>query len=491
MPGAGHGEPEGGPATKPTSRSAAKPQGGPRPQGEGAGRSKARSPKRRGRGAATALDALAKVCGDVRPGEPEEGVLGVVPGIVAAPASVDEAAEVMRTAAEKGLAVVPRGAETRLDWGTPPERCDLLLDTSRLDAVVEHAAGDLVATVQAGLGTDRLAEVLAEKGQRLALDAPIPGSTVGGTIATAAAGPLRLLYGSPRDLVIGLTVVRADGRVARSGGKVVKNVAGYDLGRLFSGSYGTLGLIVEATFRLHPVPAARAYVTRTFPQAAGAADAGEAVREAVREVLHSPTAPSAVEVVTGTGDTRIGAATGTGGAGEAADADGAEDRAGGITVGVLLEGVDAGVTARTAQVTAILGADATVSQEPPAWWGAYPDGTTLVEVTAPLSALPGLLAVVAETAPGAALTWSGDGRGHVGLPSGTSVDQAGRVLERLRGLLTGPPHRGGAVVRYAPESLRAELDLWGPVPALSLMRRVKDQFDPEHRLSPGRFVGGL
>jgi glycolate oxidase FAD binding subunit len=442
-------------------------RGGTRTGGRGEARAGAHggAERARGRGArkdgrAAALDALAKVCDDVRPGEPEEGVLGVVPGVVAAPATVAEAAEVMRAAAGKGLAVVPRGAETRLDWGTPPERCDLLLDTSRLDAVVEHAAGDLVATVQAGLGTDRLAEVLAEKGQRLALDFPLPGSSVGGTIATAAAGPLRLLYGSPRDLVIGLTVVRADGRVARSGGKVVKNVAGYDLGRLFSGSYGTLGLIVEATFRLHPVPVARAYITRTVTDA-------EDAREAVQAVLHSPSAPSALEVAAGG---QLG---------------------GNVVVGVLLEGVEAGVTARTAQITALLGSDAEVGEEPPEWWGAYPDGTTLIDVTAPPSALPGLLAAVEETGPGASLTWSADGRGHVGLPSETTPGKAGDALERLRSLLAGAPHRGGAVVRYAPEAVRAELDLWGPVPALALMRRVKDQFDPEHRLSPGRFVGGL
>lgn len=409
-------------------------------------------------GGAGALDALAKVCGDVRPGEPAEGVLGVVPDVVAAPATVDEAAAVMRTAAERGLAVVPRGAETRLDWGTPPERCELLVDTARLDRVIEHAAGDLVVTAQAGLGTDRLATVLAERGQRLALDAPPPGSTVGGTIggtiATAAAGPLRLLYGTPRDLVIGLTVVRADGRVARSGGKVVKNVAGYDLGRLFSGSFGTLGLIVEATFRLHPVPAARAFIT---------CDPADAVRayEAVQVVLHSPAVPSAVEVAASSA---------------------------GITLGVLLEGVPEGVATRTAQVCDLLGTGARVSQDPPEWWGAYPDGTTLIDVTAPPTALPDLLQELSE---GVSLTWSADGHGHVGLAEEASP---AKTLTRLREVLSASPRggaRGGAVVRYAPEAVRDEVDIWGPVPAFSLMRRVKEQFDPDHRLSPGRFVGGL
>ncbi|WP_030175871.1 FAD-binding oxidoreductase [Spirillospora albida] len=396
---------------------------------------------------AKALDALAAVCGDVRPGEPEEGVLGVEPALVAAPSSVDEAAGVMRVAAALGLAVVPRGGETRLDWGAPPARCDLLVDTRRLDALLEHTSGDLVVSAQAGMPMERLAEVLAERGQRLALDVPLPGSTVGGTIATAAAGPLRTLYGTPRNLVIGLTIVRADGQVARSGGKVVKNVAGYDLGRLFCGSFGTLGLIVEATFRLHPVPAARAWVTRDV-------DGPKQAYEAVQAVLHSPVAASAVEYI---------------GPGK---------------VAVLLEGVPDGLSLRARTTAGLLGGDAEIGGDPPAGWGRYPDGTTLIDVTAPPTALPDLLATA-----GTAVTWNGDGHGHVGLPAGSPPDVAVRLLGALRDVLGA--HRGGAVVRYAPEDVREAVDAWGPVPALALMRRVKDQFDPDHRLSPGRFVGGI
>jgi FAD/FMN-containing dehydrogenase len=395
------------------------------------------------------LDALAKVCGDVRPGEPAEGVLGVEPARVAAPESAAEAAEVMRVAAERGLAVVPRGAETRLDWGTPPERCDLLVDTHRLDRLVEHTAGDLVAKAEAGLPVERLAERLAERGQRLALDVPLPGSTVGGTIATAAAGPLRSLYGTPRNLVIGLTIVRADGQVARSGGKVVKNVAGYDLGRLFCGSYGTLGLIVEATFRLHPIPAATAFVTC-------AVDGPEDAHDAVQSVLHSPVAPSAVEYI-GPG-----------------------------TVAILLEGVPDGVAARARQSAELLGEKAGISDAAPDGWGLYPEGTTLIDIAAPPSSLRDVLTTIGS---GVAATWSGSGHGHVGLPPDLSPDEVADVLGRLREVLTR--HRGHAVVRYAPEEVRGEIDLWGPVPAFTLMRRVKDQFDPDHRLSPGRFVGGI
>ncbi|TDC51837.1 FAD-binding oxidoreductase [Actinomadura sp. KC345] len=396
-----------------------------------------------------ALDALAKVCGDVRRGEPAEGVLGVEPALVAAPKNLAEVADVMRVAAEKGLAIVPRGAETRLDWGTPPERCDLLVDTHRMDGLLEHAAGDLVAKAEAGLPMERLNERLAERGQRLALDRPLPGSTVGGTIATGAAGPLRSLYGTPRNLVIGLTIVRADGQVARSGGKVVKNVAGYDLGRLFSGSYGTLGLIVDATFRLHPVPAATAYVTC-------AVSGPEDTHDAVQSILHSPVAPSAVEYI----------APGT--------------------VSVLLEGVPDGVAARAQRTAGLLGEKAAVSETAPDGWGRYPDGTTLIDISAPPPALRELLTMVG---PEVALTWSGVGHGHVGLPAGSSPGTVAGILSRLRDVLAR--HRGGAVVRYAPEEVRGGIDVWGPVPALALMRRVKDQFDPDHRLSPGRFVGGI
>jgi glycolate oxidase FAD binding subunit len=323
------------------------------------------------------------------------------------------------------------------------------VDTYRLDCLVELAAGDLVAKVEAGLSMERLGELLAERGQRLALDVPLPGSTVGGTIATGAAGPLRSLYGTPRNLVIGLTIVRADGQVARSGGKVVKNVAGYDLGRLFCGSYGTLGLIVDATFRLHPVPTAAAYAVCGVT---GAEDA----HDAVQSVLHSTVAPSAVEYI-GPG-----------------------------SVAVLLEGVPDGVAARARQTVELLGENAEIAESAPDGWGLYPDGTTLVEVTAPPPALRDLLG---ELGPDAAVTWSGSGHGHVGLPAGLPPDDVADVVGRLRDVLGR--HRGGAVVRYAPEDVRREIDLWGPVPALSMMRRVKDQFDPDHRLSPGRFVGGI
>ncbi|WP_345362148.1 FAD-binding oxidoreductase [Actinoallomurus liliacearum] len=393
----------------------------------------------------TALDDLAKAC-EVRPGEAGDAVQGLTPSYVAAPATVAEAADLMRAAAGHGLTVVPRGAGTKTHWGAPPDGCDLLVDTRRLGRIVEHAAGDLVVKTEAGLALDDLRAVLAGAGQQLALDPLPPGGTVGGILATGSAGPRRLLYGSARDLLIGITVVRADGVVAHAGGKVVKNVAGYDLGKLFTGSYGTLGLIVEAAFRLHPVPRAAAYVSATAADAAQALDMAQAL-------LHSALVPAAIEV----------------------------DGPGPITVAALFEGVPDGVPPRAEAARSLIGGR--VGEGPPGWWGRLPDGEVLVEVRALPTALADLLTEL-EGLPtgleGAARIRGSAGRGvwHVALPA----DGADDALRRLR-------RHGTAVALTAPAGVR--LDRWGPIPALPLMRRVKDQFDPEHRLAPGRFAGGI
>src|ERR1700730_3505636 len=235
-------------------------------------------------------DGLSSTCRSLSEGSASDAVAGMVPSFVASPSSTSEAASLMRAAASAELAVVPRGAGTGLAWGAPPGRCDLVVDLRAMDQVIEHAAGDLVARVQAGATTGHLAAVLAAAGQELPRDVPAD-ATVGGVVATGTAGPRRFRYGAPRDLLIGLTVVRADGVGSHSGGKVVKNVVGYDLGKLFSGSQGTLGLITEATFRLHPWPAAMAWVTGEFGPAERAG-----VCSAVASAAGSALAPSAVEL---------------------------------------------------------------------------------------------------------------------------------------------------------------------------------------------------
>ena len=461
------------------------------------------------------LAALATACPATRPAQPGDAVAGVMPRFAASPATIAEASDLLRAAAAHDLAVVPRGGSSKLGWGAPPRRCDLVVDTRAMDQVLEHAAGDLVVRVQAGVSLAQLGEVLAGAGQQLALDPPPysapptagsaaasgwQGATVGGVLATGAAGPRRLRYGTPRDLLIGITVIRADGTVAHAGGKVVKNVAGYDLGKLFTGSFGTLGLIVEAVFRLHPRPASAAYVTVDC-------DGPDEAYYAVAAAAGSELAPSAVEL----------------------DRPARDQPA---RVAVLLEGDPDGTAERTGLMAALLGKGAATHPDAPSWWGwpangrsgngqsadGQPDGAadageagTLVRIGFWAAGLPQILRAVDAAALGAGLDPAIGGSAAAGViyaAVGPDADPAAvaAFVSGLREALArgdgdarpasapvpdGPPVLASAVVVHAPPKARDLMDLWGPVPSLSLMCAVKDQFDPGHRMAPGRFAGGI
>src|ERR671911_528730 len=197
---------------------------------------------------------LQKIVGEehVRQAFDADAVDGVEPSLVVEPATIEETSEVMKLASREGLAVSPRGGGTKTGLGNPPRQVDLILSTARMDEIIEHVPGDQIVRAQAGLKLQDLQESLAESDQLLGIDPPEEGGTVGGIVAANASGPRRLRYGTVRDLIIGIKVVLADGTVAKAGGKVVKNVAGYDLSKLFTGSLGTLGVIAECNFRLHP-----------------------------------------------------------------------------------------------------------------------------------------------------------------------------------------------------------------------------------------------
>jgi glycolate oxidase FAD binding subunit len=195
----------------------------------------------------------------VRAAVADDAVGGVIPSLVISPADEGEVASVLSSASARGLAVVVRGGGTKIAWGSPPQRCDVVLSTARIEGIVDHEPADLVCVVRAGTTLSSLQATLAAAPgfrQRLMLDPPQDaGATVGGVVATAASGPLRTRFGTPRDLVIGASFVLSDGTVGRSGGKVVKNVAGFDVAKLLVGSLGTLAVITEVAFRLHPLPA--------------------------------------------------------------------------------------------------------------------------------------------------------------------------------------------------------------------------------------------
>ncbi len=204
---------------------------------------------------------------NVRPALPADVVDGLMPRYVVEPASAAEVASVLALANGASLSVIPRGGGTKMDWGNTPRSADLILSLRRMDRVIEHAAGvRRAATVQAGCTVAEFGRALAQRGQRLAVDPLWPArATIGGILAANDSGALRGTFGPLRDQLIGIQVVLADGTVARSGGKVVKNVAGYDLPKLFIGSGGTLGVITEATFRLYPVTHAARTVRFAVP----------------------------------------------------------------------------------------------------------------------------------------------------------------------------------------------------------------------------------
>lgn len=432
-------------------------------------------------------DTLGRDGGQVTDAGPSDAVDGVRATVVARPRSADGVAAVLREATAQGLVTVARGAGTALDWGSPPERVDLILDTTGLDRLVEHGAGDLVVVAEAGLPVAELSETVRTAAQELVVDLPperlAGASTVGGALSTGASGPRRLQRGGIRDLVLGATVVLADGTAASSGGKVVKNVAGYDLAKLLTGAYGTLGIVVRAAFRLHPVRPDRAFVVAIGPLSDVAARA--------RAVVASQLAPAAVEI-----DRPAGS--------EVAE------------VAVLLEGTGAAVGQRAAAAAELLGGQ--VRAEPPGWWAALPGsgsssgpvggGTTgergssgandtsatetYAKATATLTGVAGLLvaARVAEQRYGVGVALRGTVAGVLhtvvtGTPGATAA-----AVGHLRGAAS-TPREGTVTVLRAPREVRAVLDVWGPVGGLDLMRAVKRQLDPGRSLAPGRFVGGI
>jgi len=404
-----------------------------------------------------------------RPATEADAILGVRPGVVHEPASVEEAIEVVRAAhdGKKSLAFV--GGGTDLELGAPPERLDAVVRTAGLARVIEHAPSDQIVVAEAGLTLGRLQERLASHGQRLSLDPPLAArATLGGIVAANAFGPRRARFGSARDLIIGVSLVRADGTLARSGGKVVKNVAGFDLPKLAVGSLGTLGLIATVTFRLHPLPEASATLRLSSQSARQVRRLVAAMREAQLE----PTAVAAVW---------RGAA--------------------GFDVAVRFEGFGAGVAQQVERFKTLAGfresGEALDAAAEAAFWQSHDAPRASSPLVGKLAAPPASIETVAEASlpplldaleKPAFLWYPTLGLGFVsGTPA--SPDAAAAAVGAARATL---PAGGTLVLTSAPSEMRARVDVWGPPPAaLDLMRSVKERFDPGRRLAPGRFVGGI
>jgi len=357
------------------------------------------------------------------------------------PSSLAEAREALLDTAGP-LAIA--GAGTAADWAGRLGPVESVLETTGLTGIVTHNPGDMTVAVRAGTPLRELQAELAPHGQHVSLDAAriADGATVGGLVATGDAGPSALVHGTLRDLVIGTTIVLSDGSVARSGGHVIKNVAGFDLAKLLHGSHGTLGLLTEVVLRLHPVPTA----VGTVVVECGLAEATRLAREVVSSQLE----PTAVEWVSGPG-----------------------------VAGRLLVRIDSteeAVAARLDRLVALVGGTADQQHPSPGWaeHARLTRGTQAVlRIGAKPSLLPGLLERLAASSVTAGL---GTGVATLSLP-GHAVAEAHAVVHAVGGT---------SVLRSRPADLDAPA--WGPPPsALTVLKAVKRQLDPGARLGPGRF----
>jgi glycolate oxidase FAD binding subunit len=351
-----------------------------------------------------------------------------------APASYEDAARLLGECAQAGASVRVRGGGTKLGWG-PPAHPDVELSTASLDQIVEHNAGDLTAILQAGVRVADAQATFAEAGQMLALDPPLGAATIGGLVAAGDSGPLRHRYGAPRDLVLGVRVALSDGSLAHAGGKVIKNVAGYDLAKLFSGSFGTLGAIVEVAVRLHP---------RRPTASAGATfeDAGE-LAEAARRLTHAQHEAWAIDVAW------------RGGQG-----------------GVLARYAGDEARAQASAAAAEIGGSV-IEDDAYAWddQRAGQRGDLVVRVSTVQSRLADVFRA-AEHHGGFVVGRAALGLLWIRLP----LDAGADGVQSLRRALAP----SACVLLDAPEEVRAEADPWAlkDGPELELMRRVKQRFDP-------------
>jgi glycolate oxidase FAD binding subunit len=414
-------------------------------------------------------DAVRAIVGTehIRPANADDAVAGIQPQFVVEPGTEQELAAVLKLANDAGLAVLPRGGGTKLAWGNPPQRADIVLTTARLNAILEHAWSDLTVTVEAGCTIKQLHETLAEHGQRLALDALWPSrATVGGILSANDSGALRLRFGSLRDLVIGITLALPDGTLAKSGGKVVKNVAGYDLPKLVTGALGTLGVVTRATFRLHPLPKE----SRTI--SCLARDPQEAERH-ILAIQNSKLAHSALQV-------RF--------------VESMQPQ-----IDVLFEATQAGLTAQVEQLKAILAPSATVDSGPAVWnarqelFSAAKDNESGAAI-AKISILPAQIAEAFEKLRSVAANQircnaviQATGIGSVYLEARPAA-----LADALKTLRSKFEAMGGSLmIAHRPAAILS-IDAWGdPGDALPLMRAIKQQFDPKSTLNPGRFVGSV
>ena len=401
----------------------------------------------------------------VRPATPADAVAGVQPQLILEPANELQLASVLCQANDANLAVIPRGGGTKLAWGNPPLRADVILSVVGLNKIIEHAWADLTVSVEAGVTIRELQSTLARHNQRLAIDVLWPQSaTVGGILSTNDSGVLRLRFGALRDLVIGATIALPDGTLASSGGKVVKNVAGYDLPKLVTGAFGTLGVITRAVFRLHPLPQS----ARTFTFLAH--DAAEAQR-LILAIQDSQLAQAALQ---------------------ARFIEGSQPQ-----LDILIEATEAGLSAQAAQLKTLVSPAPITESDPPVWNARQESYSAAIRqdspwVVAKISVLPSQIAQTAEAI--ATLASKHRLRAHsviqaTGLGCTLLEGNPSSIHAAFQSLRSQLEIFGGSLfLAHTPTSFQ-HFDAWGNLgDAVPLMRAIRHQLDPKHTLNPGRLL---
>jgi glycolate oxidase FAD binding subunit len=396
---------------------------------------------------------------------------GIQSKFVVRPTSPEQVAECLRICSEAGAAVLPAGRMSWLESGNPPSRADVVLSLAEMNRIVEYSPADLTVTVQAGATLEQITEAAAENRQWLPLDPPGgPEATIGATAACASSGPLRSAFGTPRDYVIGMRLAHMDGSESRCGGKVVKNVAGYDMAKLYVGSFGTLAVITELTLKLRPAP------ERSATLAILATDL-DALASTAARILAAGLAPASVVAAIGL-DLPV---------------DGLQPGAGVLCVRVMesrtaveseIERIRAAAQGSVAALPAKVAANV---------WERITNVDRERQIGIRIS-LP--LARVAETAPTVASLIQG---------SVMTIDFAAgivrccfdsdtiRGVERVREIRSRvEANRGTVTIERAAPEIRRLAGVWGdPGPSLEIMNAIKAAYDPRGLLSPGRFLPGL
>ena len=432
----------------------------------------------------------------------EYAIDGVLPAMVVSPTDEGQIAEVLRLASEYQATVFPRGGGSHTFMGQPPSRVDLVLSVQHLQQQLAYEPADLTTTVQAGMRFCELQHTLRESGQCLALDPPVTATTtLGGVVATNVSGPRRLLYGTARDVLLGVAVMTIDGKRTKAGGRVVKNVTGYDLNKLYIGSLGTLAILVELTCKLHPLPPAELTL--------GIGCAGEAdLASMLQTIMQLPLRLNSLELLNAAARERLATQA------ELALAE---------TAYMLIARVEGTPTVTQSQAQRLTEAlrhlpltrpasvQAWSAEEQERLWstlgelkyaasspGAAPD-YMVVKVSLLMSVLPAFCQDVQETIVHCDTPWSliahaGSGIVYVCIPvpnpETPDVQQLLAYLQALEGCVVRC--QGRRVVERAPVAVKQQCQVWGPPgDDFALMRAIKASFDPQHRLNPGRFLGGL